>query len=368
MRINLNILATKDHRKHKEPSAYFAFFRGQLLPSLRSILLCLAMLTAGCEKVTLPEGDFAAKAVLSDETMHVGDVVSLTLTARHAPGSTVEFPPIGNRKEIVVRGRATETTVPAEGMLETEEVVRLTSLRTGNWLVTTNPVICTFSDGTKKTQQLPSLSIKVDSTLNEENASNLSDIKGPVKNLKLVLWVVLLILVVAVLVGVITLRVVKRPKAVEKSAPPVPPHVTAKESLAALRNEPWKPEPFFVKLSLILRTYLEGRFEMNAPELTTEELTRKLPHEHKKTLEPFFEQSDLVKFARADAQQEVMQTAFTTVETFVDQTMQGECLPQESAENSKTKEGNNDKFNRFTPLSQTISLLLTFVPFALFRG
>ena len=219
-------------------------------------------------------------------------------------------------------------------MLETEEIVRLTSLRTGNWLITTNPVVCTFADGTQKAQKLPPLTIKVESTLNEKNTSKLSDIKGPVRDLKMILWVILLIIAVALIAGLITLYFVKRPKALEKAAPSVPPHISAKQSLAALKNEEWVPEPFFVKLSSILRTYLEGRYALNAPELTTEELTQKLPHEHRKLLGPFFEQSDLVKFARADAQQEVMQTAFQTVEQFVNQTTE-ELEPQKNAENTK---------------------------------
>ncbi|HKL21358.1 MAG TPA: hypothetical protein VJ904_06100, partial [Tichowtungia sp.] len=235
---------------------------------------------------------------------------------------TVEFPDIGNRKQIVVRGVASETAVPAEGVLETEEIVRLTSLRTGNWIVTTNPVVCTFSDGTQKIQALPPLTLRVESTLTEENAGKLSDIKGPVSDLKRILWVTALIAAAALIAGLATLWFVKRPKAEAAPEPDIPPHIAARDALAGLKGEEWIPEPFFVKLSLILRTYLEDRFELNAPELTTEELTQKLSHKHKAALGTFFEQSDLVKFARADAQQEVMQTAFDTVEKFVDQTCQ----------------------------------------------
>jgi hypothetical protein len=293
------------------------------------IALALTVLS-GCEEATLPEGGFAAKATLSEDVIHVGDDVSLTLTARHAPGSTITFPNIGTRKEIVVRGRATETSTPAEGVLETEAIIRLTSLRTGNWLITTNPVVCTFADGTQKAQKLPPLTLNVESTLNEENASTLSDIKGPIQDPKMLLWVVLLIIAIALIVGLLTLYFVKRPKALKKAAPPIPPHITARGALAALKNEEWVPEPFFVQLSLILRTYLEGRYTLNASESTTEELTQKLPHEHKKLLGSFFEQSDLVKFARADAQQEVMQTAFETVEQFITQTYQTSPTSQTS--------------------------------------
>ena len=318
---------------------------------LRYLLLVAGtLLLTGCEKPTLPEGGFAAKAVLSADELNVGDVVTLTITARHAPGSTVQFPAIagrlraprrslalasgrqasdaGNRKGVIVRGRSTETSTPAESVLETEEIIRLTSLRTGNWLITTNPVVCTFSDGTQKTQALPPLTLKVVSTLDENNAAKLSDIKGPIRNLRMIFLVIALIIAVALIAGLATLLFMRKPKGSAEPVPIIPPHIKARNALAALKEIPWMPEPFFVDLSLILRTYLEDRFDLNAPESTTEELAAKLNHDARltlkdqNTLREFFVQADLVKFARAGAEKDVMRTAFETVTQFVEQTCQ----------------------------------------------
>jgi len=301
----------------------------------------LVVILTGCEKPTLPNGGFAAKAVLSSEELNIGDVVTLTLTARHAPGSTVQFPNIGTRKEVIVRGRSTETSIPAEGVLETEETVRLTSLRTGNWLITTNPVVCTFADGTQKVQALPPLTLKVISTLDEDNAAKLSDIKGPIRNLRMIFLVIALIIAVALIAGLATLLFMRKPKGSAEPVPIIPPHIKARNALAALKEIPWMPEPFFVDLSLILRTYLEDRFDLNAPESTTEELAAKLNHDARltlkdqNTLREFFVQADLVKFARAGAEKDVMRTAFETVDQFVIQTTEEELEPQKNAENSK---------------------------------
>jgi len=46
----------------------------------------------------------------------------------------------------------------------------------------------------------------------------------------------------------------------------------------------------------------------------------RLEFKEQQTLRNFMTQADLVKFARADAQQDVMQNAFATVEQFVEQT------------------------------------------------
>lgn len=297
---------------------------------MKSVTIILtALLLAGCDQsAKLPPGDFAAKAVLSTGTLQVGDPVTLTLTARHAPGSTVRFPAIGKGKEVAVRGRSVDTSERAEGVLKTEEIYQLTSFRIGDWIIITNPVVCTFADGTQKAQELPPLTLQVVSTLTEKNANSLSDIKGPIRKLPVILWVMFLIIGIALIAGLIVLLLVKRPKAVIGSEPVIPPHIRAREALNALRKIEWLPEPFFVDLSLILRTYLEDRFALNAPESTTEELAEKLKQdarlnqENRQTLQRFFKQSDLVKFAQAGAEQEVMQTAFDTVTQFVFQTME----------------------------------------------
>ena len=62
-------------------------------------------------------------------------------------------------------------------------------------------------------------------------------------------------------------------------------------------------DAWFVELSAIVRTYLEGRYEIRAPELTTEEFlqeasrAKELTTEHRAQLSAFLERCDRVKFA-----------------------------------------------------------------------
>jgi len=291
----------------------------------------LTLLFLGCdEPPILAPGEFTIQAKLSQETLHVGDPVTLTLSARHPAGSTVRFPTPEKRKEVVVRSRAVDTKKRTEEIFETEEIFQITSLRVGDWPLATNPVVCAFADGTEKTKIFPPLILHVQSTLTETNVTKLSDIQSIVKpplHTGRVIWILLLIAVLALIGGLLTLLLRKQKlRETAGGQPPMPPHIIAHKSLVALRNERWIPEPFFVKLSLILRTYLEARFNLNAPESTTEELSEKLPLEHRQALNPFFTQADLVKFARAGAEQEVMQTAFQTVEAFVTETTQNSDL------------------------------------------
>lgn len=72
-------------------------------------------------------------------------------------------------------------------------------------------------------------------------------------------------------------------------------------------------DAWFVELSAIVRRYLEGRYEIRAPELTTEEFLLvatarpELTGEHRSLLEAFLERCDRVKFAgyRPDAEESI---------------------------------------------------------------
>lgn len=87
----------------------------------------------------------------------------------------------------------------------------------------------------------------------------------------------------------------------------IPPHLIALEDLDKLRNNELRNfeelKIFYSNISDIMRTYLEGRFNLNAIEKTTEEINTELntiPLELKtKTLiKSILINSDLVKFAK----------------------------------------------------------------------
>lgn len=86
--------------------------------------------------------------------------------------------------------------------------------------------------------------------------------------------------------------------------PPVPPHVRARQRLDAALHLIGDPRAFCIAVSDAVRVYLEERFNLRAPERTTEEFLRDLQktpalsQQQKASLATFLEQCDLVKFAR----------------------------------------------------------------------
>ena len=114
---------------------------------------------------------------------------------------------------------------------------------------------------------------------------------------------------------------------VPREATALPPHVKAQRALARLRTAPRTTaaeiEAFYVQVSAVLRVYLEERFGLRAPERTTEEFLRDLEagdtlaREHRRELERFLSQCDLVKFAGARPTEHDHLATFALAEAFV---------------------------------------------------
>ncbi len=85
-------------------------------------------------------------------------------------------------------------------------------------------------------------------------------------------------------------------------------------------------KPFYEEISHILRHYIEDRFELLAPERTTEEFFNELEHsddlslEDQKRLHAFLQHCDLVKFAKHDPTSEEIQQTFDLVKDFIEKT------------------------------------------------
>jgi len=85
-------------------------------------------------------------------------------------------------------------------------------------------------------------------------------------------------------------------------------------------------DSFYVELSGIARQYLEDRFELHAPELTTEEFltltstSAELTGDQRGTLQSFLHWADLVKFARIVPSSDDTDKSVSVVRQFLDET------------------------------------------------
>jgi hypothetical protein len=195
------------------------------------------------------------------------------------------------------------------------------------------PSIGYRAPGTEIAQiEAPKVLVKLTSLLARENAPHeLRDIKGPVDLPADYRWVwaaVALIAVVALLAAGLA-RLFgggRRGQAV----PERPAHEIALEALARLRGarlfEAGQFEQYYVRLSSIVREYLEARFLLRAPEMTTEEflaIAQRSPQliaTQRSALGQFLGEADLVKFARHVPRSTDADRAYAAAREFVEAT------------------------------------------------
>jgi hypothetical protein len=114
------------------------------------------------------------------------------------------------------------------------------------------------------------------------------------------------------------------------AAPPTPAHVLALAALDTLRARRLPEEgafkEYYSALTDIVRGYLEGRYRMRAPEMTTEEFLvassrdSRMSIAHRRLLGEFLGESDLVKFARHLPSLADSERAYGAAKRFVDET------------------------------------------------
>jgi len=162
----------------------------------------------------------------------------------------------------------------------------------------------------------------------------LRDIKGPVffkADYTLLIVLAAAVLITALIfLGIFFYKKFKQNRSTDKKLPKKPAHEIAYEALQNLkdRNLPafGTVKQYYSELSDIIRVYIENRFNINAPEMTTEEFlytlkdSSELLTSHKNLLKEFMTLSDIVKFAKYGPSDEEINNSFDAAKKFVDET------------------------------------------------
>jgi hypothetical protein len=137
--------------------------------------------------------------------------------------------------------------------------------------------------------------------------ADIRGIKPPVEIASFWFWIWLALICAVIALGIfLWWHRNKKKQAWVKPVPVIPPHRRAKEKLTRALDFIHEPYRFCSAVSDTLREYLEERFDLHAPERTTEEFLLELNSSmildavQKARLETFLNQCDLVKFARAE--------------------------------------------------------------------
>ncbi len=176
--------------------------------------------------------------------------------------------------------------------------------------------------------------IEVKSILDDAPNIQMRDIKDPVAlPSRINKYFVLACLLLLVISGLSAGYFLKKNKKGD-TIPKKPAHEIAYEQLEALRIKDYIGKglikEYYTEVSDIIRHYLENRFRLKAPEMTTEEFlvsakdAAELISEHKNLLKEFLLCCDLVKFAKYAPALDEVNSIFDSAKHFIDQTKENE--------------------------------------------
>lgn len=304
-------------------------------PSRTLPLFLCAVLLVGCggpPEQPQTDAPLQVELAVSTNVIHIGDPIDIDLTVTHPVDGELESPEPGNSETVTIRSSDIQRRELDASRMRTTYQYTITSFRIGAHDIFTNDVVFSRSDGEVLRAAIPASVIEVQSVL-EDAETPLQGIRDLFQwPRKTPAWVLALAAVgfIALLAAVFIRRYLARPRTILQYPPGPPPHEMALQALRNLLSRGWieegAAEPFYVELSNIVRRYLEQRFNLHAPEQTTEEFIREaagsqdLQRQHRELTAGFLEQSDLVKFARHKPWADDMRAAYASAERLVQET------------------------------------------------
>ena len=282
-------------------------------------------------------GPIIFRLKVSDKEISIADRIRLVVEVLLKEEYEAELPGFGEKLEQfgIVDYRSSPPELADDGMVLSRKSYELEPFLSGEYKIPPMKVVFWKKGEEDKKHELESeeLTIKVKSLLPEDTAElAIKEIAPPVELPRPSRrWLYLSIAGGVFLVGVVAAVVLwcKR-RAIVEAIIRCPAHEVAYDQLEALLAEDLVKEglvkPFYLRLSHILRHYIENRFGLHAPERTTEEFLAELrsadvlPAAHKDLLREFLEHCDLVKFAEHDPTNDQIQRTFDTCKRFIAET------------------------------------------------
>jgi len=162
--------------------------------------------------------------------------------------------------------------------------------------------------------------------------NDIRDVKAPV-NLPdwwLMFWLALALIAIAAVIFLLLRFKKPAQKQLEPQVPELPPWEKAYQQLEALRRENLLDKgnfkEFFTRVADITRHYMEDRFDIHAPHMTTEEflyslgIIGHLNEGQKASLKGFLDSCDMVKFAKHTPTINEAQKNFDLAKALIDET------------------------------------------------
>ncbi|MDR9487431.1 hypothetical protein [Salibacter sp.] len=277
-------------------------------------------------------------------SIQIGEQIKVDLKVESSKNANILWPKAGEsfHKKIMVVNSAGLDTVLTNNSKKITEHITVTSFDTGVWAV--EPIAFVIDKDTFRSEPflIEVLPVEVDTSQAIKDIQPISEVPYTFEEIiKFVgigvgaLWVLIsLVSLILYLIGKDKKRAEAKPQ-----IPLEPPHVEALRDLTELEEQKlWQNEKhreFHIRLSEIVRRYLERRFGMHALEYTTSEIEAQMhltnvAQDYNESLIKALRISDMAKFAKAKPLPNENEFAFEAAESFVEVTK-----PVEEKKNEK---------------------------------
>ena len=293
----------------------------------------------------LPAGQAYLRQLQSRDSILIADQVEYGFRLDSlAEGTAIALPDFGqasNDTLTLVRGWQIDTTA----RLKVRQSGKKGRARLYN--IRGSIVLAPFEEGTYSLPDIPvlrgrdtllfeGLQMEVKTMPVDTATFQIHDIKGqmryPLTLKELLPWIAALWLLALLVILIVCLVQIHRRRVAGPAAPKDPAYIVALRELDKWRGDkfwaPDKQKAFYSGITDTLKTYIEDRFGVDAPEMTTAELftalsqAEDLPAELREELRGVFECADFVKFAKHIASAEENARALPTAVRFVTSTYQ----------------------------------------------
>lgn len=281
------------------------------------------------------------KAVLDSAQIMIGDQVKLHLEVDQPKNAKVSFPVFKDTlsgKIEVVQTLKRDTSLNGTN-IHVHQAYVITCYDSGSYQI--NTLALPFQLGSvHDTLRSVALNLKVN-TLPVDTTKEIKDIKSPYKARFSIfeIWLPIVIGLGILLIIFIVWYVLKSRKKgnfLFSPKPYIPSHVLALQELDNLRSEKlWqnnKVKLYYTRLTEIIRNYIENRYDINALEMTSDEILDALKglkledHHPIELLQNMFSIADMVKFAKAEPFPEENEIGLLNAYQFINNTKPVETI------------------------------------------
>jgi len=302
--------------------------------------------------------EITVKSAPDTTVLLIGDQTGFTVTASLPAGVNAKLSSVADTlagRIVILRRSPRDTAVMPDNRLQITDRYLVTSFDSGSYTIP--PFYAEIAEGDSLVRFYSDYSfIRVlrPDVAPPDSTDVIFDIVpprgAPVTFAEILPWIIIGI-IAAVVIYLLARFLPRNPlrKFVRPAAPPEPAHVIALRDLKALMTaELWQKgeiKEYYSRLSDILRRYLENRYSISSPELTTDETVRMLNRAAVTTSEQMvlvkevLSVSDMVKFAKYVPDSAVHQKMYGKSLSFVEATKAPDMTPSESEGNVTGKPG-----------------------------